>query len=91
MEKNIVYSGTNANYTLNLDTDVEKVPQGTVVRVFNFIDPGVNLAAVNVVVRTSLATVSRLHMGEFLFWNDGGTGRWLVVVSNGSTNVLPTL
>jgi len=78
--KNLVY--TSGAATVNLQTDLDKVPRGSVVRVFNLPIIGLTVITVNV-ENVAFATVSVGKMSEFLFYVDtSNVGHWLCVQDN---------
>ncbi|MBS1712694.1 MAG: hypothetical protein JST30_00005 [Armatimonadetes bacterium] len=56
---------------------LSNVAPGTMVRVFNFTG---NTASWTVGV--NILAIANNKMAEFVFYDDGGTGRWLITQSN---------
>jgi hypothetical protein len=82
-EKNVVFDTTGAK-TVNLPTSLADVAPGTTVRVHN-VNSGVSTVTIN--MGSGSVTINALAFAECVFYDDGGTGRWLV--RTGSANRKP--
>ncbi|MBS1716040.1 MAG: hypothetical protein JST30_17065 [Armatimonadetes bacterium] len=84
-EKNIICTATSLPYTINLPTSLTDIVPGTVVRVFW--KPSSNtIGTVTVDFGGTNDVLLTQHQGaEFVFYNDSGTGRWLVTQANVGT------
>lgn len=84
--KNVVYTvGTGRD--LILDTSVANIVPGTIVRVA-WLKTGI--VSGNVIINFGGAanvSLAATQAAEFVFYNDGGTGKWLVTQANVSTKI----
>ncbi|MBS1716081.1 MAG: hypothetical protein JST30_17270 [Armatimonadetes bacterium] len=94
-EKNLFYND-GANHTVNLITDLDVVPPGSIARVFNMNPFGGSPFTVSVQVDSSaFLTIANSQMAEFLFWVDDNVdpavGRWIAVQRSVFCSYKPTI
>ena len=94
-EKNLFYND-GANHTVNLITDLDVVPPGSIARVFNMNPFGGSPYTLSIEVdSSSFLTIANSQMAEFLFWVDDNVdppvGRWIAVQRSVFCSYKPTI